>query len=138
MSMESAKSFMKRMTNDEEFAAKILACKDANQRLLTAQAEGFDFTAEEVNRVRNELSDAELDMVAGGTGKEYKECNLSHEYTVHPEFVWEAGFDFTPEEIGQISAELSDTELDQAAGGSAPGCSEHFRYQDGRYPTFRT
>ena len=84
MSMESAKAFMERMTNDEEFAAKILACKDANQRLLTAQAEGFDFTAEEVNWVRNELSDADLDMVAGGTGKQYKECNISHEYTVTP------------------------------------------------------
>ena len=84
MSMESAKALLARMTTDEEFAAKILACKDAKQRLQTAREEGFDFTAEEVNQIRNELSDTELDMVAGGTGKEYKECNMSHEFTVTP------------------------------------------------------
>lgn len=84
MSMESAKLFLARMTNDEEFAAKILVCKDAKQRLQTAREEGFDFTAEDLNRARNELSDADLDMVAGGTGKQYKECNISHEYTVTP------------------------------------------------------
>ncbi len=37
-------------------------------------------------------------------------------------FVKNAGFDFTAEEINQVSSSLSDSELDQVAGGLiAPG-----------------
>lgn len=68
MSLASAEAFMDRMKSDEEFAKKVNGCKDAEARLALARSEGYTFTKEEISQVKSELSDEELDQVAGGSG----------------------------------------------------------------------
>ena len=67
MSIESAKAFIDRMKKDEAFAKKVMAIQDAEARMELVKAEGFDFTATELEPLHGELSDDELDMVAGGS-----------------------------------------------------------------------
>jgi predicted ribosomally synthesized peptide with nif11-like leader len=43
---------MERMKTDQEFAQKITACQDAKERLSFAQKSGFDFTAEEIGKIK--------------------------------------------------------------------------------------
>jgi len=66
MSVESAKKFIEKVKADEAFAKKVKECKDSEARLAFAKASGFDFTAEEIKGLKTELSDDELDAVAGG------------------------------------------------------------------------
>ena len=66
MSLESAKEFMEKYKNDVELAAKLAETKDTGEKLAIAQAAGFDFSYEELTKVNEELSEAELDVVVGG------------------------------------------------------------------------
>lgn len=66
MSIESAKTFMERMKTDQDFAKKVMAAKDADERRALVKEEGYDFTAEELKELGDEISDSELDAVAGG------------------------------------------------------------------------
>lgn len=66
MSIEAAKAFIERMRTDEEFAKKVNACKDAEERKALVLEAGFDFTASEIENAGQELSDHDLDRVAGG------------------------------------------------------------------------
>lgn len=66
MSMEDAKSFIERMKTDEEFAKKVTAAKDAEERMAVAREAGFNFTTSEINEAAGELSEGDLDIVAGG------------------------------------------------------------------------
>jgi predicted ribosomally synthesized peptide with nif11-like leader len=68
MSVVSAKAFIEKMKNDEDFRKKLVGLKDGKERMNFVKAEGFDFTKEEIEKVKEEqgLSDDELDMVAGG------------------------------------------------------------------------
>lgn len=66
MSIESAKAFLDRMKTDEEFTKGVTACKDADTRMAFIKDKGFDFTVPEITSVKGELSDEELDLVAGG------------------------------------------------------------------------
>ena len=70
MSIESAKAFIEKVRNDEDFKKKLNELKDGKERMVFAKAKGFDFTPEEVAKVKEEqgLTDAELDGVAGGCG----------------------------------------------------------------------
>lgn len=68
MSIESAKAFIEKVKTDAEFAKKVKECKDAEARKSFAQAAGFDFTKAEIEQVGSELSDEQLDAVAGGCG----------------------------------------------------------------------
>lgn len=70
MSVASAKAFVERVKNDEDFKKKLGALKDAEERFQFAKAAGFDFTKEELTKVKEEegLTDEELDNVAGGCG----------------------------------------------------------------------
>jgi len=70
MSIESANAFIERMKTDEEFAKKIMAETTAESRMELARGEGFDFTAEEMRQSSDDLTDEELDAVAGGAHKE--------------------------------------------------------------------
>ncbi len=65
MSLESARAFVDRFKKDEEFRQSL---QDADQEKVRAilEAEGFEFTEEEYDTARSELSDEELDAVAGG------------------------------------------------------------------------
>ena len=68
MSIESAKAFVEKLKNDEDWRNKLNAAENKEERLAMAKAEGFDFTEEEFQDVRSELGDEELDGVAGGCG----------------------------------------------------------------------
>jgi len=70
MSLESAKAFVERMQNDEDFRQKVTECEDSELRKELVQKEGFDFSVQELKECTKELSDEELDSVAGG-----KYCN---------------------------------------------------------------
>ena len=65
MSIESAKAFIEKMKTDEEFAKKVKECKDGAARMAFAKGSGFEFTVEEI-KLEGELSDEDLDAVAGG------------------------------------------------------------------------
>ncbi|AET69248.1 bacteriocin propeptide, TIGR03798 family [Desulfosporosinus orientis DSM 765] len=66
MSIESAKAYVAKLKTDEGFANKVKAFPNAEERLAFVKESGFDFTPEEIKQVDEELSDSELDMVAGG------------------------------------------------------------------------
>ena len=67
MSMESAKAFVERMKNDEEFRDKVNECKDAEARKALVLKEGYDFTVEDIQScVTNELSEEMLAGIVGG------------------------------------------------------------------------
>ncbi|MHB9094532.1 MAG: Nif11-like leader peptide family natural product precursor [Eubacteriales bacterium] len=66
MSIESAKAFLAKMKTDGEFAKKVTGCKDAAERRTLVKQAGFEFTNGEIKQVGGELSDSELDAVAGG------------------------------------------------------------------------
>ena len=66
MSMESAKAFMERMKTDEDFRNNVTACKDGETRMKYVEEAGFDFTAEDMELVRAELSDEDITAISGG------------------------------------------------------------------------
>ncbi len=69
MSIESAKLFVERMKTDEDFAKAVTECKDAEARMTFVKTAGFDFTPTEIKTVNEELSDTDLDAIAGGANK---------------------------------------------------------------------
>ena len=69
MSIESARLYIERLKNDQEFAQKVTACIDAEERMRFAREAGFDFTASELKMAGQELSDNDLDSVSGGIQK---------------------------------------------------------------------
>lgn len=77
MSVESAKTFMKKLTSDADFRAQVEAAKTEDDRKNVVKAAGFDFTMEELKSAvpanfhksidsKAELSEADLEKVAGG------------------------------------------------------------------------
>ncbi len=68
MSLESAKAFLAKIRTDEDFGKKVAVCKDSDERWALVKAEGFDFTQEEFDNLKNQLSDYESDMVVSGSG----------------------------------------------------------------------
>jgi len=71
MSVESAQQFWERVKSDKEFAASLAAAKDDQERHGVATAAGYDFTSDELDQVRSQLTDAELEAVAGGSEADY-------------------------------------------------------------------
>jgi len=66
MSIESAKAYIERMKNDEDFAKEVVACKKPETRKAFVKNAGFDFTLEELNVHRSELTDEQLGSLKGG------------------------------------------------------------------------
>jgi predicted ribosomally synthesized peptide with nif11-like leader len=66
MSIESAKAFLERVKNDEDFRKELEEQASAAERIKFVKAQGFDFTKEEIDSHKEELSDEELEEVAGG------------------------------------------------------------------------
>ncbi|GEM_PF-692775 len=55
MSMESARAFVERIKNDAEFVEELRKCKDLQEKKELIESEGYDFTADEIEKVKNEL-----------------------------------------------------------------------------------
>ncbi len=66
MSIESAKAFIERVQTYEEFRERMKDAADKEARIALVNAEGFDFSEEDIKAVKSELSDDELDAVSGG------------------------------------------------------------------------
>ena len=66
MSIESAKAFLERIKNDEDFAKIVGELGTTEQRMEFAKKAGFDFTMEEIAMLDDDISDDELNAVAGG------------------------------------------------------------------------
>ena len=69
MSVESAKEFLKKLAKDEAFKKSIESASDEEKQKIVKEA-GFDFTKDEIKEVvggSSELSDADLEKVAGGS-----------------------------------------------------------------------
>ncbi len=68
MSVESAKSFLERMKTDEDFRKECSDKSSPEDRMIFLKESGFDFSKEEFEQVKPELSDDELSKVTGGGG----------------------------------------------------------------------
>ncbi len=68
MSIASVKAFIERMKTDQAFAGKLAACVNAQARMALAKAAGFDLTIEEMEGLRTELTDQEVNGLAGAGG----------------------------------------------------------------------
>ena len=66
MSLDSAKALIERMKSDKAFAKRVLAVEDVAGRFALFQSEGFLCTDEEIKAVSEELTESQLDTVAGG------------------------------------------------------------------------
>ena len=62
MSLESARAYVAKLKSDGEFRDKIGKAKREERSHLIKEA-GFDFTPEEVNKVKGELSVDDLDKI---------------------------------------------------------------------------
>ena len=68
MSIESAKAFMEKMKNDQQFSKAIMAETTTESRMTLAHGAGFHLTAEEMAQSTEELTDDDLEKVVGGSG----------------------------------------------------------------------
>ena len=66
MSEEQLKAFLEAVKADAELQEKLKAAKDVEAVVEIAKAAGFVISAEELKRAQAELSDEELEGVAGG------------------------------------------------------------------------
>ena len=83
MSIESAKAFIERMKTDEAFAKQVESQKDKEERMKFVSEQGFNFSEQEVQQVAKEISDDDLENVAGGLWNRLHwtdPCMASYEY----------------------------------------------------------
>ena len=66
MSEEQLKAFLEAVKADAELQEKLKAAADADVVVAIAKAAGFVISAEELNRAQAEVSEEELEGVAGG------------------------------------------------------------------------
>jgi len=79
MSMEAAKAFVEKMKTDKDFAKEVTSCKDVESRKKYVNDAGFSFTKEDLELVKLELSDEDVESLAGGTsGNGYHCTHDSH------------------------------------------------------------
>jgi predicted ribosomally synthesized peptide with nif11-like leader len=73
MSAEGATALYERVTSDEEFRARLEAAETSEEKRGIVAEAGYDVSRDDVSTVRNlagvsELSDEDLEKVAGGSG----------------------------------------------------------------------
>ncbi len=66
MSIESAKAFMEKMRDDEDFRNSVGEIGTAEERLEYVKKAGFDFTKDEIANLKDELSEEDLEKLSGG------------------------------------------------------------------------
>ncbi|MCP4623632.1 MAG: Nif11-like leader peptide family natural product precursor [bacterium] len=66
MSTESAKAFIERVENDEDFRKELEERASEEERMIFAKARGFDFTKDEIDELKDALTDDLMGNVAGG------------------------------------------------------------------------
>ena len=71
MSEEQLKAFLEAVKADASLQEKLKPAEDADAVVAIAKAAGFVISAEELKKSQAELSEEELEGVAGGTGKTF-------------------------------------------------------------------
>ena len=66
MSIESAKAFMEKMRDDEDFRKSVGERATSKERMEYVKGAGFDFTKDEIANLKDELSDDDMDKIGGG------------------------------------------------------------------------
>ena len=67
MSEEQLKAFLEKVKADTSLQEKLKGASDANDVTAIAKEAGFSISADDINKTQSELSDEELEGVAGGT-----------------------------------------------------------------------
>ena len=73
MSAKQARECTKKLGIDEAFRARVLAARDETARMELINAEGFDYSAEELRRLQG-LARAMLDATIGVAGGGPEQC----------------------------------------------------------------
>ncbi len=68
MSEEQLKAFLEKVQGDTSLQEKLKAAADADAVAAIAKEAGFSISADDLTKVQSELSDEELEGVAGGCG----------------------------------------------------------------------
>ena len=68
MSEEQLKAFLEKVKADTSLQEKLKAAADANAVTAIAKEAGFIISADDLTKAQSELSDEELEGVAGGWG----------------------------------------------------------------------
>ena len=66
MSEEQVKAFLEKVKGDTNLQEKLTAAADTNAVAAIAKEAGFSISADDINKAQSELSDEELEGVAGG------------------------------------------------------------------------
>ena len=67
MSEEQLKAFLEKVKADTSLQEKLKAAGDANAVAAIAKEAGFSISVDDLTKAQSELSDQELESVAGGT-----------------------------------------------------------------------
>ena len=67
MSEEQLKAFIEKVQGDTSLQEKLRTAADSDEVLAIAKEDGFSFSAEDLKNANIELSEEELESVAGGT-----------------------------------------------------------------------
>ncbi|WP_074159270.1 Nif11-like leader peptide family natural product precursor [Synechococcus sp. MIT S9509] len=66
MSEAQLKAFLEKVQNDTSLQEKLKAAADSNTVLAIAKEAGFMISADDLKKIQSEVSDKELEGVAGG------------------------------------------------------------------------
>ena len=66
MSIQSARDFLKKVSEDEEFRKGLTSCQSGAEQEQFARGAGFEFSRDEIRAASGELQDADLDTISGG------------------------------------------------------------------------
>ena len=66
MSEEQLKAFLEKVKADTSLQEKLKAAADANAVAAIAKEVGFSISADDINKAQSEISDEQLEVVAGG------------------------------------------------------------------------
>ena len=70
MSKEQLKAFQEKVKDDSSLKEKLKGVSDANAIAAITKEAGFMISADDLTKAQSELSDEELEGVAGGSGTE--------------------------------------------------------------------
>ena len=68
MSEEQLKAFLEKVQGDTSLQEKLKAAPDNDAVVAIAKAAGFSLSADDINKAKSELSEEELEGMAGGAG----------------------------------------------------------------------
>ena len=77
MSEEQLKAFLEAVKADAGLQEKLKAATDAAAAVAIARAAGYVISVEELQRAQSEVSEAELETMAGGVGTKIYHCTIS-------------------------------------------------------------